>query len=177
MSTVDSTAGSKLWGGKVVVMSGDFRQVLPVVKRGTRPQIVNAAVNSSETIWHDQQHHRCLRLSINMRVQRMMQSNPQNAQRCQWFGEWVLTVGRGTATHPGDPAGTLRIPPEMCAPATHTIMDLCATIFGDVQADPSARDPQHLLSRGILTPKNEDVNTINELMHGRWPGKAMLMCT
>ncbi len=38
------------FGGKVIVLAGDFRQVLPVVKGGSRAQIVNAALNRSE-LW------------------------------------------------------------------------------------------------------------------------------
>jgi len=36
----------KLFGGKVVVLGGDFRQILPVVIRGTRGQIVDARLKA-----------------------------------------------------------------------------------------------------------------------------------
>lgn len=51
-------------GGKVVVFGGDFRQVLPVVQRGTRAQIVGAALNRS-VLWRSM---RKMQLTINMRV-------------------------------------------------------------------------------------------------------------
>ncbi|XP_028752798.1 uncharacterized protein LOC114712429 [Neltuma alba] len=35
------------FGGKCVLMGGDFRQILPVIPRGTRADIVNACINSS----------------------------------------------------------------------------------------------------------------------------------
>ena len=35
------------FGGKVVVLGGDFRQVLPVIRKGSRPQIVNASIVNS----------------------------------------------------------------------------------------------------------------------------------
>ena len=34
-------------GGKVVVFGGDFRQILHVISKGSRQQIVSAALNSS----------------------------------------------------------------------------------------------------------------------------------
>ena len=34
------------FGGKIVVFCGDFRQILPVVERGTRSSIVNSAIKS-----------------------------------------------------------------------------------------------------------------------------------
>ena len=34
-------------GGKVIVLGGDFRQILPVIPRGSRSDIVHATINSS----------------------------------------------------------------------------------------------------------------------------------
>lgn len=38
------------FGGKVVVLLGDFRQTCPVIRKGIRTQIVNASIRSSD-IW------------------------------------------------------------------------------------------------------------------------------
>jgi ATP-dependent DNA helicase PIF1 len=35
------------FGGKVVVLGGDFRQILPVIPKGTRQEVVNSTINSS----------------------------------------------------------------------------------------------------------------------------------
>ena len=35
------------FGGKCIVIGGDFRQILPVIPGGDRATIVNAAINSS----------------------------------------------------------------------------------------------------------------------------------
>jgi ATP-dependent DNA helicase PIF1 len=37
----DVTGCNQLFGGKIVVFGGDFRQVLPVVRRGTRAKVVD----------------------------------------------------------------------------------------------------------------------------------------
>jgi ATP-dependent DNA helicase PIF1 len=52
------------FGGKVVVFGGDFRQILPVIPKGTRQQVVNGSINSS-SIWR---HCEVLRLTTNMRL-------------------------------------------------------------------------------------------------------------
>jgi len=53
------------FGGKAIVFGGDFRQILSVVPRGSRPDIVNASINSS-LLWSNCQ---VLRLTQNMRIQ------------------------------------------------------------------------------------------------------------
>ena len=36
-----------VFGGKVIVFGGDFRQILPVIPRGNRSNIVHATINAS----------------------------------------------------------------------------------------------------------------------------------
>ena len=50
MSKNDPLNALKPFGGMTIVLGGDFRQLLPVVQGGTRPDIVDASVNSSK-IW------------------------------------------------------------------------------------------------------------------------------
>ncbi|GJS37585.1 ATP-dependent DNA helicase PIF1-like protein [Tanacetum coccineum] len=46
--TMQDITGVKLpFGGKIFVLGGDFRQVLPVVRRGTRAQIVDSSLRMS----------------------------------------------------------------------------------------------------------------------------------
>jgi ATP-dependent DNA helicase PIF1 len=52
------------FGGLVMVFGGDFRQILPVVPRRTRGNVVTATLNRS-SIW---QHVRVFKLHTNMRV-------------------------------------------------------------------------------------------------------------
>ncbi|KAG0560756.1 hypothetical protein KC19_9G010700 [Ceratodon purpureus] len=73
------------FGGVTVVFGGDFRQILPVIPRGSRPQIVGACLRRS-TIW---QHVRILNLSINMRLQNASLANRE-------FAQWLLQVGNGS---------------------------------------------------------------------------------
>jgi hypothetical protein len=52
MGAVDPALKDMLFGGKVVVMGGDFKQILPVVPWGTRGQIVDASLKRSAVLWH-----------------------------------------------------------------------------------------------------------------------------
>ena len=53
------------FGGKTVVLGGDFRQVLPVVRKGSRAQIVGASLRRSYLL----ESMRHLKLVRNMRAQ------------------------------------------------------------------------------------------------------------
>jgi len=52
MGVVDLALKDMLFRGKVVVMGGDFRQILPLVPRGTRGQIVDASLKRFVVLWH-----------------------------------------------------------------------------------------------------------------------------
>ncbi|GKE96868.1 ATP-dependent DNA helicase PIF1-like protein, partial [Tanacetum coccineum] len=66
------------FGGKIFVLGGDFRQVLPVVRRGTRAQIVDSSLRMSP-LWTIIKK---MRLTINMR-----------ARTDPWFSNFLLRVG------------------------------------------------------------------------------------
>ena len=55
---------SALTGNVPVVLSGDFRQILPVVKKGTSDDGIRVCLNSSG-LWR---HVKTLNLTVNMRA-------------------------------------------------------------------------------------------------------------
>lgn len=61
----DGSMSALPFGGKTVVLGGDFRQILPVIPKGTREDIVHSTINSSY-LW---EHCKVLRLTKNMRLQ------------------------------------------------------------------------------------------------------------
>ncbi|KAG3182904.1 hypothetical protein C6341_g5720 [Phytophthora cactorum] len=72
------------FGGKVFVLSGDFRQILPVVVKGTPAQTIDACLKSS-TLWPKFQQ---LHLRENMRV--MSAQNESTATELAEFSEFLL---------------------------------------------------------------------------------------
>ncbi|GFH29192.1 ATP-dependent DNA helicase [Haematococcus lacustris] len=88
MTTEDEQAAGQLFGGKVVVMGGDYRQVLPVVPRASRAGIVAAGLQSS-SLWG---HIKVVRLQSNMRVQQLAGTDPEQAQRQQEFADLLLAA-------------------------------------------------------------------------------------
>ncbi len=65
MGVVDPALKDMLLGGKVVVMGGDFRQILHVVPRSMRGQIVDVNLKRSVVLWH---HVKVCHLHENMLV-------------------------------------------------------------------------------------------------------------
>jgi len=43
----DQTKCNPIFGGKVIVFYSDFRQIIPIIPRGTRSDIVHATINAS----------------------------------------------------------------------------------------------------------------------------------
>ncbi|XP_024633499.1 uncharacterized protein [Medicago truncatula] len=77
------------FGGMTVVLDGDFRQILSVVRNGSREDIVDASINSSK-IWV---YCNVLRLTVNMRLG--ASSVPIEQEEIANFGKWTLSIGDG----------------------------------------------------------------------------------
>jgi len=58
------TKENVVFGGKVIVFGGDFRQILPVIPGGSRSDIVNSTINASY-LWD---HCEVLTLTKNLRL-------------------------------------------------------------------------------------------------------------
>ncbi|XP_019160467.1 PREDICTED: uncharacterized protein LOC109157040 [Ipomoea nil] len=86
---VDPNSEMKTFGGKTVVLGGDFRQILPVVPKGTRQDIVSSAINSSY-LWDS---CKVLRLTKNLRLSSV--PNGGNRQALQEFADWIANIGDG----------------------------------------------------------------------------------
>ncbi|GKC40094.1 uncharacterized protein Tco_1052478 [Tanacetum coccineum] len=80
---------NKVFGGKVVVLGGDFRQILPVVTNGTRFDVVTSAVNKSDIIWRN---CRVYVLSINMRLRDPTLAD-SDVEQLRLFTNWLLDMG------------------------------------------------------------------------------------
>ena len=148
------------FGGKTVVFGGDFRQVLPVVRKGSRAQIVDASLRRSY-LWDWMRH---LKLVRNMRAQ----SDP-------WFADYLLRIGGGTEEVNGDGDGDVRLPDDICVPYTGDGKDLdrlIECIFPELNENMASKD--YITSRAILSTQNERVDMINMKMINSFQGDKMV---
>ncbi|KAK1612070.1 hypothetical protein QYE76_035743 [Lolium multiflorum] len=169
LSANDPLLADEPFGGKVVVLGGDLRQILPVVEGGTRSQVVDAAITNS-LLWA---HITVLHLTINQRL--AVQTTDANVQaEAAAFADWVLSVGDGTVpavARQGESDPTwITIPNELLV---HTDGDKIAAIVESVYVDFSTRysDPNYLKERAILTPTNEIAEDVNKHVLSMVPGE------
>jgi len=94
-------------GGKVVVLGGDFRQILPVIPRGPKHDVVDASINSLR-LW---KYCRVLKLTKNMRLQTGSSSSDVN--ELKEFSNWILNVGDGNIGENNDGEAEIEILNDM----------------------------------------------------------------
>ena len=98
---------STIFGGKVIVFGGDFRQMLPFIPRGSWFDIVHSMINASY-IWD---HCEALILKKNM----CLQSGMDNlfASELNSFSQWILDIGDGKISEPNDGYAIIEISQEL----------------------------------------------------------------
>ncbi|AQK60686.1 hypothetical protein ZEAMMB73_Zm00001d053905 [Zea mays] len=146
------------FGGKTIVFGGDFRQVLPVVRKGSRAQVVASSLRMSY-LWESMSH---LKLVSNMR-----------AKNDPWFAEFLLRVGGGTEDTNSD--GDIRLPDDVCVPYSGSDSDLDNLIyFAFPNLNENMSDSTYITSRAILSTRNDWVDMINAKMIDRFQGEHMV---
>ncbi|KAJ8886977.1 hypothetical protein PR048_013191 [Dryococelus australis] len=163
------------FGGKVLLLGGDFRQVLPVVSHRGRADQVNACLKNSP-LWPS---FKQLCLRTNMRVdqgqeefqqfllhigplwpsfkQLCLRTNMRVDQGQEEFQQFLLHIGEGT--YPpilGLPEGYVELPDFLVLPEN---ADICSHVFGH-----ELLTEEVISTQVILYPHNEDVDKMNAIM-------------
>ncbi|GJZ63805.1 ATP-dependent DNA helicase PIF1-like protein, partial [Tanacetum coccineum] len=76
---------NKIFGGLTVLLGGGFRQILPVIPKGKRSDIVQTCINHSE-LW---KHYKVFTLIRSMRVNEYY-ANGELDTRKQDFNQWIV---------------------------------------------------------------------------------------
>ncbi|XP_051167634.1 uncharacterized protein LOC127285579 [Leptopilina boulardi] len=127
------------FGGKVLILGGDFRQILPIKERGTRSEIVNLSIKNSK-VW---KHFTKFTLTENMRAL------PEETT----FVEFLLKVGNGELN---DVEDNIELPEKIIQKGNVDIVD---DVYGDIIRKNKF---QEIANRAILAPRNVDVDDINK---------------
>eukprot|EP00794_Sanderia_malayensis_P001555 gene1555-biopygen1441 len=153
----DITKVDRPFGGKYFMLGGDFRQVLPVVKKAGRERVVQECLKSRkvEDLWSQFQQ---FRLITNMRA--------VQDETYQAFSDWLLRIGNGVEPH--DDQDQISLPQQICI---KSLEDLMNSIYPQAESADAhlLLHPNTMSERCCLTPKNEFSHHINELILQRLP--------
>jgi len=156
----DLRNSTSLFGGVTMVLSGDFRQTLPVIARSTPADELNASLKASY-LWR---YVKRMTLTTNMRV-RLTGDNS-----IKEFSEQLLLLGDGRIEY-NDQTGLMSFPDNFCH-LTETLADLINSVFPNI--DKNFQNHEWLKERAILAPKNESVFEINEQILKSVPGESKI---
>nr|GFB18764.1 hypothetical protein [Tanacetum cinerariifolium] len=131
----------QVFGGKVVVFGGDFRQILPIVPNSSRQDVVHATINSSY-LWN---HCTIIKFTVNMRIG--SRSNSSERKEIQDFADWILNIGNGKIGGNNDGEANVEFPNDMLI-----------------------LDSDDHIERAILAPTHKLVDMINDRMLSLIPG-------
>ena len=138
-----------------MVLGGDFRQILPVVKKGRCEDIVQFAICQSH-LWN---YCHVFKLQQNVRL---MQNNMSEIQESsiQDFSEWILKIGNGDLGE-GDGDNNITIPHDLIIqPTQNPLEDIINNTYPDLNAQ--YMDASYIQEKAILGPTNEVVEKLND---------------
>ena len=135
----DIMNNNRPFGGKIVVLGGDFRQLLPVKVRATRSELVSLSIKFSPS-W---KHFLKFSLTENMRT---LRAEPE-------FAKFLLALGDGILNDEND----YLFIPENCIANPNS--DIVENTYGQL-----IREKQFakLSTSAILSARNIDVEEINK---------------
>ena len=135
------------FGGKGVVLLGDFRQTCPIVRRGTKMDVINASISQS-TLWPVFNIYR-----LTTPIRNAEDSDFANFVDAIGDGHWSCILFEGLHH-------------------ARSISDLIQFVFPEHVIG----NPTLCLKRNILAPKNSQVDAYNSTILDRLPGTPTLFC-
>jgi ATP-dependent DNA helicase PIF1 len=141
------------FGDIVFVMLGDFRQVLPVISRGSRADIVSASIKNSY-LWESVE---VFRLSENMRASDVVEVHPDLGNRT--FVDWLLCLGNNELETIDE--DYIKCPDMMVLPLVNT-QAMVVAIYPGLHEGQATNEYLH--ERAILAPCNKEVSLINAMV-------------
>jgi ATP-dependent DNA helicase PIF1 len=155
----DLTNRNEPFGDIVFVMSRDFRQILPVIPRGSRVDIVSASIKSSY-LW---EFVEVFRLSENMRASDVVAVQPDLGNRT--FADWLLCLGNNELETIDE--DYIKCPDMMVLPPADT-QAMVVAIYPRLHEGQATNEYLH--ERAILAPRNKEVSLLNAMVLSYLPG-------
>ena len=147
-------APDTLFGGLTVIMSGDWTQIPPVIKRGSKADIIGATLKFSFIY----------RSSEKTSFSRNLRANSDPS-----YASYLKSVSIGSNI---DVDGKVALPHSTILNVENPqrqdkMLSLCDWVFDGINGN---HDPQWLTERAIICPLNEMVDKVNKHVMNRIPG-------
>ena len=158
----DIMGNNQPFGGKVLLLCGDFKQLPPVIPRGSPKAVISASIISSI-------HFRTatiLKLVRNERLRRQLKTSrisPQMKHKLRKFDKWLNDIGEDKLPKCLDVHGTAIQINDQFISQCNNLEQFVTQTYSNMN---ESIDPQYFKNRCILTPKNEDVHRINKIAIG-----------
>nr|GEW00153.1 DNA helicase [Tanacetum cinerariifolium] len=148
-----------IFGGKTVVLGGDFRQTLPVKKGARKQEPIIAFVAESYLWWH---FKICL-LTINIRLLRS-ELNAEQQQQAEVFAKWLLDIDNDETGKPDNEDDQdscwISIPPEYCVSSEDVGMSELIIFIYD-QTILKTPTVEAFQEKAIVCPKKDTADAVN----------------
>lgn len=145
-------------GGALLLLSGDFRQTLPVIPRSTPADELNACLKASY-LW---KYVETIQLTTNMRAQLTKDSKAEK------FSRQLLEIGEGKNLNHCQ-SNDITFDNDFCQ-LKPSVRELINSVYPDILRNSNNID--WLYERAILAPTNEYVHKINHQIQLKLPGET-----
>lgn len=147
----DLTKDERPFGGKVMILGGDFRQVLPVLPGASRGALIKSSIKHC-SLWGK---FKIFKLDLNMR-----------ASGDEQFSNWLLDIGNGAKCDTENSKTQYSVEvPSICR-SNDVIQDVFGSSISGTSYDEFSKF-------AILSPTNENVNIINEKILSKLSSEAI----
>lgn len=147
-SLQDICQNKKLFGGKLIIFAGDFRQIAPIIEHAGPDDVVRASIKFSP-VWEG------------VRIFKL--TEPQRTRDIE-FANFLLAIGEGRG--PELIINDSRLVRLSGINSVTSIDQLINFVF----PDNILLSPEDCVSRAILSPTNAVINVINNIILNRLPG-------
>nr|XP_043611847.1 ATP-dependent DNA helicase PIF1-like [Erigeron canadensis] len=143
------------FGGKSILLGGDFRQTLPIKPKASKTEILASCITRSY-LWR---FFKTFTLTRNMRL-------TDSGQDTSWFSKWLLDIGDGKIGHTKEhctDAKIVEIPDQLLIqPSKTALSELISFVYTkEMLHSPT---PTDIATRAIICPRNDTVDEINKLI-------------
>ena len=177
----DLREDTRPFGGVNVLLAGDFRQTLPVVRNGRRGEQVAASILTSLSFSRFEMVH----LTTNIRVERCKLQDPERSQLLDEWANVLLEIGEGryiASDHSSDDEYASVLPDIVTSRPISTaqhVLDMIAWTFGDLhqlsRLEIEDIRAHRALQSVILCPHHVSVDYINACCLDQWDGVTQTM--